>query len=345
MDEVEDIKIAYTSREFIKNKTIFVINDPIGKECLNEILYTTWKKYDQMLTCFLKSVKLILTCRTCIVFDTRVKGLFQDKSNVGVVDDINNKLNHIEKRALLKKYTESEEISEENTIKILENEICFPLLCKMFASNQKHFKDVLQFFMEPIDVLKNEIEICKISDKEKYCGLICLVLFNNKLVQNDLHKKNNIFKKCLHLCRIQERLPPATIMKNLELLEGFFTKKMGDFYQFYHDFVMEVTTFVFGKDFPKEMLRYADTGFILRRVRLERSLESYDPFIIALSDPHINDLVNRLSEDICKDRFLEVVLNPCLKNEKIIDLIIKRMQKNPKALQLILQKKPLESIE
>ena len=241
VDEVEDIKIAYESEKFIKNKTIFVINDPIGKECLNEILYNTWKNNEQMLTYFLKSVKLILTCRTYIVFDTRVKGLFQDKSNIVVVDDINNKLNHFEKRALLKKYTESEEISEENTIKILENEICFPLLCKMFASNRKHFKDVLQFFMEPIDVLKEEIEICKISDIEKYCGLVCLVLFNNKLFQNDLHKKKNIFKKCLDLCGIQKRLPPATIMKNLELLEGFFTKKKCDFYQFYHDFVMAVS--------------------------------------------------------------------------------------------------------
>lgn len=131
----------------------------------------------------------------------------------------------LKKRALLKKYTESEEISEENAIKILENEIYFPLLCKLFASNRKHFKDVLQFFMEPIDILKDELEICKISDKEKYCSLVCLVLFNNKLVQNDLYKKNKIFKKCLHLCGIQEHLPPVTIMRNLELLEGLFTKK------------------------------------------------------------------------------------------------------------------------
>ena len=65
----------------------------------------------------------------------------------------------------------------------------------MLASNRKHFKesDVLKFFTEPIDVLKEEIEICKESDKEKYCGLVCLILFNNYLSQKDLIVSEELF--------------------------------------------------------------------------------------------------------------------------------------------------------
>ena len=108
---------------------------------------------------------------------------------------------------------------------------------------------------------------------------------------------------------------------------------------------MEVTTFVFGSDYPHEMLKHADIGFLQRRVRLENCTESTDMFSITLSDPYIYDLVERLSEDIFKDRFIEVVLNPCLKNEKVTDLFIKRMLKNPNALQMIVKQKKLTNIE
>ena len=44
VDTVQEIKQAYTSKDYIKNKTMFVFNDPIGKESLSEVLYTEWKK-------------------------------------------------------------------------------------------------------------------------------------------------------------------------------------------------------------------------------------------------------------------------------------------------------------
>ena len=107
---------------------------------------------------------------------------------------------------------------------------------------------------------------------------------------------------------------------------------------------MEVTTFVFGTEYPQEMLKHADVGFLQRRVRVEKCTESLNPFIITLRDPHIKDLANRLSENNFQDRFLEVVLNPCLKNEYVTDLIIKRMQGNPNALQMIVENKTLKNI-
>ena len=129
VDKVKEIKNAYTSGRFKQNKTIFVLNDPIGKESLCEISYTTWKKYEETLKSFLHNVKLVLTCRTYIIFDSKVKGLFQDRSNIVVVDDNENKLNEMEKRKMLKQYTISKDISEEDTLKILrnKNDMYFPV--------------------------------------------------------------------------------------------------------------------------------------------------------------------------------------------------------------------------
>ena len=345
VEQLKEIKQVYMSGKFKQNKTIFVLNDPIGRESLSEILYTIWKQYEKTLKTVLQNVKIVLTSRKCIIFDTRVKGLFQDRTNIVVVDDNQNKLSHSEKKTMLKKYTTSEDITEENTLKIIENEICFPLLCKMFSSYRKHFKDVVKFFTEPMDVLKEEIQNCKEFDKEMFCGLVCLVFFNNNLSQQDLIVNGELFKKCLELCDIRASLPPITVMKKLKLFDGFFVKNVCDNYHFSHDFVMEVTSFLFGSDYPKEMLKHADIGFLQRRVRLENYAISGNPFTVILSDPYINDLVQRLSEDIFKDRFIEVVLNPCLKNEYVIDQFVQRMQKNPNALQMIVKQNTMKNIK
>ena len=193
VDTVKEIKEAYTSENYIKNKTMFVFNDPIGKESLSEVLYTEWKKYEHTLTRFLKSVKIVLSCRRCIVFDTRVKGLFEELSNIVVIDDIQNKLTDSEKIQILKNFTDFKGISEETTKEILKVETYFPLLCKLFASNWKHTTDPLRFFTEPTEFIQKEIKIYKESDRVKYCGLVCLILFSNNLGTEDLIKREELF--------------------------------------------------------------------------------------------------------------------------------------------------------
>nr|XP_022300113.1 uncharacterized protein LOC111108482 isoform X2 [Crassostrea virginica] len=326
VDTVKEIKESYESDNFIKNKTMFVLNDPIGKEALSEVLYTEWKKYEQTLTRFLTSVKIVLTCRKCIVFDKRVKGLFENRSNIVVIDDHQNKLSESEKRQILQNYTNCKGNSDETTTKILQVEAYFPLLCKLSVSSGKHSIGNTCFFTEPIKFFRREIEIYRESDILKYCGLVCLVLFNNNLCKEDLIKTEGIFKKCLNLCGVRESLPPGEIIQNLELLEGFFVKKICDTFQFSHDFILEITTFVFGTDYPREIIKHADIGFLQRRVKLEYNRESTDQLTIIINKTHIVDLVTRLSEEICKDRFIEVVLNPCLRDGKVTDLFIKNMK-------------------
>ena len=343
VDTVQEIKEAYISEKYKKDKTMFVFNDPIGKEALSEVLYTEWKKYEQTLTRFLTSVKIVLTCRKCIVFDTRVKGLYEERSNIVVIDNDKNKLSDSEKCQLLQNFTDYKGISKETTKEILKVEPYFPLLCKLFARNWIHSANELRFFTEPTEFFQKEIEIYKESDRVKYCGLVCLVVFNNNVGKDDLVKREGLFKKCLKICGIHETLSPAKIIEHLDLLEGFFVKKICNTFHFYHDFILEVTAFELGKDHPREIIKHADIGFLQRRVRLENSRESSDQFTIKLSDTHIKDLVYRLSEDIYTDRFIEVVLNPCLRDEKITDLFIEKMKND--SLRMIAKRTKLKSIE
>ncbi|XP_078312653.1 uncharacterized protein LOC111135836 [Crassostrea virginica] len=81
VDAIEEIKDAYFSNTFKENETLFVFNDPIGKEVFDDILYCSWKKYEERLKAFLKKVKLLMTCRKQILNDSRTKGIFSEKKN------------------------------------------------------------------------------------------------------------------------------------------------------------------------------------------------------------------------------------------------------------------------
>ena len=57
-----------------------------------------------------------------------------------------------------------------------------------------------------------------------------------------------------------------------------------------------------------------------------------------MSNDYIDELVNRLFQELFGDRFLEVVLNPCLKEEKIVDGIIKRLEKDSKKFEMLMKR-------
>ena len=98
------------------------------------------------------------------------------------------------------------------------------------------------------------------------------------------------------------------------------------------------------KDYPAETIEYADIGFIRRSVRLEKCNNSNDPFRINLSEKHISNLVERILNEIVGDRFMEVVLNPSLRNEILTDLLIERIKINSEKI-LFIQNKNIKYTE
>nr|XP_022287363.1 uncharacterized protein LOC111100064 [Crassostrea virginica]XP_022287364.1 uncharacterized protein LOC111100064 [Crassostrea virginica]XP_022287365.1 uncharacterized protein LOC111100064 [Crassostrea virginica]XP_022287366.1 uncharacterized protein LOC111100064 [Crassostrea virginica]XP_022287367.1 uncharacterized protein LOC111100064 [Crassostrea virginica]XP_022287368.1 uncharacterized protein LOC111100064 [Crassostrea virginica]XP_022287369.1 uncharacterized protein LOC111100064 [Crasso len=346
VDTVEEIRAVYASGKFKSNKTIFVLHDPIGKESYNEILYTSWKKIEQTLKVSLKNVKLLLTSRIWILSDKRVKGLdLVNKENIFIIDDQENKLSDDEKRQIFKNYISIADDQDEKLAEVLKIETYFPLLCKLFASNKESLENVSTFFEEPVDVVKKEIEIWKEKDPPKYGALVCLVLFKNVFCVSDMMNNSALFKKCLNLCDLPECTSAATVKKNLESLEGYFVKKIGNTYHFYHDLIMEVTTLVFGTEYPEEIIKNADIGFLRRRVKLENSGDSNDSFAINVSDIHINCLVERFLNDIVGNRFMEVVLNPCLRKDELTDLLVDKITNNEDTLKLLTRNMEIECIE
>lgn len=137
------------------------------------------------------------------------------------------------------------------------------------------------------------------------------------------------YEHTLKLCGLPESTPPSDIRDTLESLTGYFVKKIGDTYHFHHDFVMEVTTHVFGTDYPADIIKYADIGFLRRRVTLENCNEQNDTFMIHLGDRYAEELAKRLFIEMIGRHYLDVVLNPCLKNENVIKTLRQMIENCP----------------
>uniref|UniRef100_K1PMS2 Ankyrin-1 n=1 Tax=Magallana gigas TaxID=29159 RepID=K1PMS2_MAGGI len=204
----------------------------------------------------------------------------------------------------------------------------------------------LIFFKEPDVVLAEEIRGLRYTSKEKYCALILLILFNNDLRIDDIPRNKAVqekYEQALNLCGMDTKTAAYLIGDELESLKGFLVKKIKDTYQFYHDFVMEVTTLIVGTDYPKTVIKYADIGFLRTRVRYDTGNKTPDKFTIYLSDRHIDALGERLFSDIFGERLLDVVLNPCLQYESVKMVFEKKLKNNSEKLQMLLKKIELQT--
>lgn len=342
--KVTAILKAFSENNVEDNKTLFVFDDPIGTESYDEILYRAWKTNEEHLKACLTKIRVLLSCRKCVQMDIRVKGLFKNKSNIVDIDADDCKLRDNEKLKIWNKYKSDNISFKIDLTEILKIDAYFPLLCNLFFSAEECRKKGLQFFKEPIAKYKEEIEYFKTSSKEKYCALVLLVLFNNELCVGDLLDEGNSkqkYKRALELCGMENCTPPPTIGGALETLNGFYVTKIGDNYQFCHDFVMEVTSYVFGRDYPKDMIEYADINFLRQRVKVEGCDDQSDQFTIFIRDKHLDFLGERLLNEIVGEHLFEVVLNPCLKNKNVADTLIKNLKNHPDKMNMLRVSKQL----
>lgn len=334
---VEEILKICQMEKKSQNKTLFVFDDPIGKDSLDEILYNLWHRYEKALKPYLKTVKLLMTCRKCIISDKRIKGVFNENS---IIIDIENqcKFTENEKMKILRKYTSESNLSDKECAAIVKNEQYFPLLCRLYSSNWRCLNN-LRFFEEPVTVLKEKVREFRNTNTKTYCALLLLIFFNNEvcvdgLLENEISREK--FINALKLSGLDNNTTLQTIDNIFESLRNFVVKKIGKTYHFFHDFVMEVCTQTIGTDYPADVVKYVDISFLRKKVRLGNGNDCNDPFIIHLDIGMINELGWRLFTAISGDRMLDVVLNPCLRNKEMTFFFIKELKNHPEVLQLLL---------
>lgn len=344
IDNVDEFLKEFSTGKMMIKRTLFVFHDPIGKACIDDIAYNRWQTHEETVKACLKKVKLLVSCRKYILNESRIRGILKDKSNiVDISQDL--KLNNDEKQKIWDIYSNHKQLSSEQHEKLLNIEEYFPLLCKLNFSKDSNQTDGLRFFEKPKAFLEEEIRNFRLSSKERYCSLVLLVLFNNVLNVKDILETDDSrekFELALWLCELKTSTAPHTIGDALETLHGFFVKKVGDTYHFLHDFVMEVTNYVFGTDYPRDMIKFADIGLLRKSVRLQSFNNENNPLVISLSNHYIHDLGKRLLSEMFGEHLLDVVLNPCLRDESITKVCMQELHQNSINLKKLLEKKNLQ---
>ncbi|XP_052695636.1 uncharacterized protein LOC128174032 [Crassostrea angulata] len=85
--QVKDIVAEYSSSRFKKDKTICVFNDPLGKESFDEILNNSWQTYEEELKLYLRTAKLLMSCRSHIISDARLTRYLNNQSLIVNIDE------------------------------------------------------------------------------------------------------------------------------------------------------------------------------------------------------------------------------------------------------------------
>lgn len=338
---VEEIVNAFATEKRTKKRTLFVFDDPIGKESLDEKLHYSWLIYEELLSNILEKYKVLISCRIHILNNNRVKGHLNDESNVVNICDDHYKFTDDDKQHILKTCTTDINLSEEDCASIIQSERFSPLLCKLCFRGDIFQKYGLGFFEDPVEVLKKEIKEYRETDNNKYYALMILVLSNNNLCCSDL-LNNEIFKKkylrFLELCKI-DKCTSTCFINSLDSLTDSFVRKVGDAYRFYHDFLMDVSSLVFGTDHPAIVIQCADLDFLRRRVKLDNFSEDNDSLTIYLKSQNIDELGNILFTNILEESNIDVFFNDFLKNKAVIETLKKEIKHRPNKLHMLLKKK------
>ncbi|XP_062618728.1 uncharacterized protein LOC134280330 [Saccostrea cucullata] len=138
IDEVREIK-EMCSRFFTRR--LFIMNDPIGKEKLDEISKHSWESLENTIEICLEKSKMLISCRRCVIKDNVLQGLFREQSNIVEIDSGSNVLTDEEKVLIIKQYVKEGDLSKNDIDEIIKTDAYFPLLCKLLAVNRHYLGD------------------------------------------------------------------------------------------------------------------------------------------------------------------------------------------------------------
>ncbi|KAJ8297663.1 hypothetical protein KUTeg_024194 [Tegillarca granosa] len=326
---VEDLEHSWVQG----SKQVFVLDDVFGVHKLNESEIDNWyQRRERSKICF-QNNKIILTMRNQYSHSTRLQALLSEYQYFLL--DITRKdllLSQKEKRSMFMKHMSGapKRSNCNDTVKNCEF-LFFPLLCRLFATDNESKYDLNLFFKNPLSVLKTEFELLRENKDGKYLGLVLCVIYDNKLAESHLDigdeskETKHLRKDFAECCGLSRSISRQEIKQNLDSLLGTYVLKESGFYKFTHAIIYDVVLSTLTSEFQSSILKHCSLQFIIQRVILYSS-ESKDQGFVILNDNFKPNLVNRLISDITKGNVLDVLKNTCLKNEAIEELFLYQLK-------------------
>ncbi|VDI28090.1 Hypothetical predicted protein, partial [Mytilus galloprovincialis] len=332
VSDAKEVKDLYKS----DRKTLYVVDDMCGNFTASQSRIEEWKKSMNDIKGILENgnCKLILTCRLQVFQDKGFTNLEIFKTCVCNLRSHSLSLSSEEKKKLTAEYFKEHAV--EAFARLSEYEF-LPFLCKLYYVQRNNPEFNVQFFLDdPFSFYQKELRSmyndCA-EGKYKYCALLLLVIFNNKLKENHLTGKDPKVEKIIEaikdVCVIDENIKGRKLKSQLEILTGTFVTYDEGIYKTIHDKLFDFLAVYFGtqEELISILIMYAEPRFVRERFSVTKDIEN-EFHVIPLSDDNLQMYIQRVFEDMVSSRDVNhnIEENVNLKNIKLRTMLRELMR-------------------
>ncbi|XP_076083582.1 uncharacterized protein LOC143054460 [Mytilus galloprovincialis] len=334
-----DIKTYYHPGK----QTVFIVDDICGNFTANQQQVENWKQLLPVINTIIadKCCKIIVSCRLQVYKDDKFNILSPFKScECNLISD-KLCLTSVEKTNIANAYIGT---SMTDIYDLSSKCDFFPLLCSLY--HEKEDVDVKEYFKNPFDVYKREIDrLSEQGDEGNYkiCSLALCVLFNNQLNEKWFQGKmtdeqRQIIKDTCEACEFNS-IPKAKLKKALDTLDGTFVCKQNGIYRTIHDKLFDFLAHYFGQKMIECLIDHSDSDLVHERFIWQTSQtdkSSNIDFIIEIQDDYIESYLKRFIKDWSAGKVAGVFSNNNIKVPSFRHQLIQYLQQLDKPQQVIL---------
>ncbi|XP_046578687.1 uncharacterized protein LOC124286366 [Haliotis rubra] len=201
----------------------------------------------------------------------------------------------------------------------------FPLISKLFFTNDVFQMHNLEFFNHPLTYLRSDLDAIVREESNRSAAIIILILSDGKLNLVSLQSR-----KAGHVMfdAVKEVVPCCTrtgIAKEINNFTGIYCTVEDHIASFSHPSIYDAAACAVGHLNIVLLLEHCSLKFLYERVRLGISPQSSDiddvTNLISITPQLHPTVVNRLAEGIRQGCFIWTVKHPVLRDERIASLL------------------------
>lgn len=273
----------------------------------------------------MSKTKILMTCRQ-VVFrnETLLKSFLLTQENTINLHNKDNELTYQDKLTFLKSYGLEETILTRNNP--AKTSKMFPLLCKLFSSEQEFKRYGSNFFISPVRCLIEELDEMQKRNRIQYVSLVLLIASQNKLSKHmfDDEKQtqtnfHTMKRKALSFFKVPRSTDGFEFIDALTEMGGTYTKTLcvdcdrscDCEFSFIHDYMFEIAAYHIGNQFPELILKCMSSDFVANKIKINQQhhndttdeKKNVIDLCITLSEPEFHLLAERMWTDVKEWKF------------------------------------------
>ncbi|XP_021353715.1 uncharacterized protein LOC110450473 isoform X2 [Mizuhopecten yessoensis] len=315
-------------------KQVFVIDDPIGSECVSLVGVQMMERYsDRIKTCIAgHTTKVILAIRSEILNDKYVSSsetLVTSRQNEIDLTEEENALSEQERKDMFSHYVSRTGVR--NISLQMPQLHCFPLLCHAFFKVGTIRKNPTEFFSSPFSVIKDAFIRMRQRNPAHFCLLVFCIVFENKLSRRNLALESPEREKVdrvLEILGLNREKVQSNVINAIDALNGVYLTKNGTSYAFLHSLFQDIVTFILGEESTMFLFKYCSSTFLRSHVKIADTPAKIDEHAIVLEPSDYKSLAERMCEELQKRNVEDVFYHSSLGNRQFLKVFMRECSKN-----------------